>query len=119
MPICVIAETFGSYPGAVSSGDGRVSEYGGRPSSAMFSRAEDAAGTLCEAFEYPRPPMDDDRELGERSAVPRDLDTLLQIVRRSEVTVPAGVATAAFDRAFAQRRAGLWDGFVAGDDIDA
>ena len=63
--------------------------------------------------------MDDDGEQGERSAVPRDLDTLLQIARRSEVPVPAGVAAAAFDRAFAQRRAGLWDGFVAGDDIDA
>ena len=62
--------------------------------------------------------MDEDRELDERS-VPRDFDTLLQIAHRSEVPVPAGVAAAAFDRAFAQRRAGLWDGFVAGDDIDA
>src|SRR5438067_342481 len=104
MPTCAIAETFGSSPSAVSSG-AVVSPNTDESRSAMFSRAEDAAGTLCEAFEYPRPPMDDDGEQGERSAVPRDLDTLLQIARRSEVPVPAGVAAAAFDRAFAQRRA--------------
>ena len=62
--------------------------------------------------------MDEDRELDERS-VPRDFDALLQIARRAEVPVPAGVAATALDRAFAQRQAGLWDGFLASDEIDA
>jgi uncharacterized protein (TIGR03083 family) len=63
--------------------------------------------------------MDEDRQFDEQGLVPREFDTLLQIAHRSEAPVPAGVAAAAFDRAFAQRRAGEWDGFVADDEIDA
>ena len=46
-------------------------------------------------------------------------NVLLQIAHRAEAPVPAGVADAAFDRAFAQRRAGVWDGFGPDDDIQA
>jgi uncharacterized protein (TIGR03083 family) len=63
--------------------------------------------------------MDEDRQFGDPALVPRDFDTLLQIASRAEVAVPTGVADAAFDRAFAARRAGLWDGFAPDDEIDA
>lgn len=63
--------------------------------------------------------MDEDRQFDEPALVPRDFDTLVQIANRAEAAVPTGLATAAFDRAFAARRAGQWDGFVPDDDIDA
>ena len=64
--------------------------------------------------------MDADRELDDDQAlVAHDFDTFLRIAVRAEAPVPAGLATAALDRAFAQRRAGVWDGFVADDEIDA
>jgi uncharacterized protein (TIGR03083 family) len=62
--------------------------------------------------------MDDDRQTDVETSVPRDLDALLQIADRRESTVPAGLASVAFDRAFAARRAGSWYGFGPDDDID-
>lgn len=62
--------------------------------------------------------MDDERP-DEALTVPRDLDALLQIADRRDLPVPAGLAAAALDRAFAQRRAGSWHGFGPDDDIDA
>jgi uncharacterized protein (TIGR03083 family) len=63
--------------------------------------------------------MDDDRQHDEASTVPREFDALLQIADRRDLPVTEGLATAALDRAFAQRRAGTWHGFVPDDDIDA
>ena len=63
--------------------------------------------------------MDDDLQFDDGALFPRGFDALLQIAHRSDVLVPAGVAAGVVDRALAQRRAGLWDGFVAADDIDA
>lgn len=62
--------------------------------------------------------MDDDRQHDEATAVP-ELDALLQIADRRELPVPAGLAASALRRAFAQRRAGTWQGFGPDDDIDA
>jgi uncharacterized protein (TIGR03083 family) len=75
--------------------------------------------TLIRAYDYPRPPMDTDREPHDEALVSRDFDALLHIAVRGEVPVPAGLASAAFERAFARRQAGVWDGFVADDDIRA
>ena len=61
--------------------------------------------------------MDDRHD--EPLAVPRDFDALLQIADRRDLPVPAGLAAAALDRAFAQRRAGSWHGFGPDDEIDA
>jgi uncharacterized protein (TIGR03083 family) len=63
--------------------------------------------------------MDDDRQTDVEPSVPRDLDALLQIADRRDTPVPDGLAAAALDRAFAQRRAGSWHGFSPADDIDA
>ena len=63
--------------------------------------------------------MDDRPTVRRAGPVATRVKPLLQIAHRSEAPVPAGVAAAAFDRAFAQRRAGLWDGFVPDDEIDA
>ena len=85
----------------------------------MCSPVVACAVTLSRSVRVPEAPMDEDRQFDEQGLVPREFDTLLQIAHRSEAPVPAGVAAAAFDRAFAQRRAGLWDGFVPDDEIDA
>ena len=63
--------------------------------------------------------MDDDRQFDDGTLFPRGFDASLQIAHGGDVLVPAGVAAGVIDRALAQRRAGLWDGFVAADDIDA